>query len=117
MRLVEVMKSKYKKINKVRSDGFLSRSEIITLRNIKNKPMSSARKRTYKKWLCAECKHEFYYTIRSCLLCESENIAEITQRTQYQLAFMTDDDVINAENSLFDESANKTPKSFASISG
>jgi hypothetical protein len=104
---MEILKAKYKKINNIQSGGLLSRADIISLKDVRDKPMSPHRKRTYKKWICTGCKHEFFYMVRSCLLCESANINEITLRTQYQFAFISDEIAINADNVLFDESTDK----------
>lgn len=119
MGLMKILKTKYGKINNVRSSGLLSKSDkinsvqssgllsksdILILKNIKNKPPSSHRKGSYIKWKCTDCEKEYFYKVISCLLCESRNINEIALKTQYQSAFVSSED---ASNSQFDESRDK----------
>ena len=89
MRLVSVWKNK----NDVESKDLLSKllpqADIATLENIGNKPLRSRRKMTYKKWVCTDCKHELFYMVRSCLLCESANVDETTMRAQNRMTFLS----------------------------
>ncbi len=74
MGLMSIWKNKI--VNKNLLSGLLPRTDIATLKNIRNKPLSSHRKMIYKKWICTDCKHEVFYMARSCVLCESTGIVE-----------------------------------------
>jgi len=107
---MEMLRAVDKKVNSARSGGLLSRADIATLKNIRNMPPSSHRKSTYKKWVCIDCKHEFFFMVRSCLLCESAGVAETTLQTRYQPASMPKESAISADAQSMKKSADKMPK-------
>lgn len=76
MRLMKILRDEYKKIINIQTDGLLSQADKITLKNNKNKPPSYHKKINYKKWVCTDCKHELFYMVRSCPICESVGIVE-----------------------------------------
>jgi len=63
--------------------GFLTKEDILKLKTAAIQKSSEHRKRFYRTWNCAECGHEFYYTVLKCPACESHKIEELEHKTQY----------------------------------
>jgi Zn finger protein HypA/HybF involved in hydrogenase expression len=74
-------------------DKLKNKIEIVTknrsLRNIKNKPQISHRKRTYKTWHCIDCEHNYFYAMIKCPLCESHEIEQVLHEPNYYYNDMT----------------------------
>jgi len=75
MKSMGAMKSNYGKTS-MQEGGLLSQADITTLKNIENKLPNLRRKMSYKKWVCADCKHESFYMVHACVFCESSGVIE-----------------------------------------
>lgn len=81
--MLEIIQKILKKEESTDASGFLTKEEILKLKSATMQKASEHRKRSYKTWNCAECGHEFYYTVLKCPACESGRIENVEHKTLY----------------------------------
>jgi len=63
--------------------GFLTPEEGMVMRMIAKKPSSIYRHKNVEKWHCKACNSAFFYSIRRCPGCESDNVSPKIHQTLF----------------------------------